>query len=408
MLLLGFLFSPICALLFLFMYLRTSKIKLVHVGLVVFLISFIGIYWFPWGDNQSHFAIYYSDTVNRYYNFVLSSSYWLYDYVISLIANITGQYIWGYFFWLFVPFLIFSLLIWHKVDTPKIPNNNKWLLLILLILFLGIREFLDLNRNTNAGIFLSITAIIWNKNKYLSIICILISLLLHDSVRYFVLFLPLGYLLYKQSQKRIDIILIVAVVISGVIIKIIAPMIISERNMDLYFGTGAGLGVNSGYMKLQGYTNILICLIQYLLISKYKNIIDKYMYVFYLTSILLTATLSSMWVGRERYLLISNIIAISIIIINWNTIYFYEGIQLIKKIKWLYSTYALKIILNLMLVYSSHYVFNSATTNNEVEFSVVTRSIYMPTFLLFDIEEYGFSNQKFLQLYNRVNYEIEY
>ena len=106
MLLLGFLFSPICALLFLLLYLRMSKIKLVHIAFVVFLISFIGIYWYPWGDNQTHFVLYYSDIVNKYYSFLLSSSYWLYDYVIYIIARFFGQYIWGYFFLVICAILI--------------------------------------------------------------------------------------------------------------------------------------------------------------------------------------------------------------------------------------------------------------------------------------------------------------
>lgn len=75
------LFSPFFALIFLLLYLHRYKIKKIHVALSVFLVAFIGIYWYPWGDNQTHFAIYYLDIVNKYYSLALSSSHWLYDYV---------------------------------------------------------------------------------------------------------------------------------------------------------------------------------------------------------------------------------------------------------------------------------------------------------------------------------------
>ena len=61
-----------------------------------------------------------------------------------------------------------------------------------------------------------------------------------------------------------------------------------------------------------------------------------------------------------------------------------------------------------MLVYSAHYVFNSATRDNQEELSIVARSVYMPTLLLFDIESYGFSDKEFIKLYDRVDLNIEY
>ena len=41
------------------------------------------------------------------------------------------------------------------------------------------------------------------------------------------------------------------------------------------------------------------------------------------------------------------------------------------------------------------------------EFSIVARSFYMPTFMLFDIENYGFSDKKFMNLYDRVDSTID-
>lgn len=407
MLLLGFLFSPICALLFLLLYLRMSKIKLVHIAFVVFLISFIGIYWYPWGDNQTHFVIYYSDIANKYYSFLLSSSYWLYDYVIYIIARFFGQYIWGYFFWLFVPFLLLSLVVWKKVNEQDIPHKEKWLLLLLLLMFLGIREYLDLNRNTNAGILLALATLYWNKNKILCVCCLLIALLLHDSIRYLIIFLPLGFILAKQSCKKTDIIILTTIIISGILINIIAPLVVSGRN-SMYLEIGGGEGVRSGFMKIMGYVNIAIAVIQYLIIRNNKNLIPKPLYIVYISLVMLSAALASMWVGRERYLLMANILATIIIVVCWHKIWLANGSKLIRMTQWIIASYSMKIILNLMLVYSAHYVFNSATRDNQEELSIVARSVYMPTLLLFDIESYGFSDKEFIKLYDRVDLNIEY
>lgn len=400
------LFSPFFALFFLLLYLHRYKIKKIHVALSVFLVAFIGIYWYPWGDNQTHFAIYYLDIVNNYYSLALSSSHWLYDYVIYHIASLTGQYIWGYYFWLFVPFLFFSLLVWQIVDEQEVPNKEKWLLLILLILFLGIRELLDLNRNTNAGLFLAIATLLWQKNKALSITCVIVSLLLHDSIRYFIPFLPFGFILVKQSQRKTDLIIILTIIISGFLIKVIALLVVSERNA-MYLEVGGGRGVGSGFMVLQGYVNILIGIIQYLIIRRNKSVIAKPLYVVYIVSILIAAALSSMWVGRERFLLVSNILATSIILTSWSKLRLVEGVKVLRNFQLIIGSYSMKIIINLLLVYSAHYVFNSATTDNQKEFSIVARSFYMPTFMLFDIENYGFSDKKFMNLYDRVDSTID-
>lgn len=99
-----------------------------------FLISFIGIYWYPWGDNQTHFVIYYSDIVNKYYSFLLSSSYWLYDYVIYIIARFLDN-IYGDIFLVICAILIISACCLEKVNEQDIPHKEKWLLLLLLLMF---------------------------------------------------------------------------------------------------------------------------------------------------------------------------------------------------------------------------------------------------------------------------------
>lgn len=113
------------------------------------IISIMGIYWFPWGDNQTHFAIYYSDVIQKYYTFSLTTSYFLYDYIIAKIGNLTGNYVWGYYFWIFTSLLLFYRIIWSKFLSNRITNNYV-LLFLSIILIIGIRELLDLNRNTTA------------------------------------------------------------------------------------------------------------------------------------------------------------------------------------------------------------------------------------------------------------------
>lgn len=400
------LFSPFCALFFLLLYLYRYKIKKIHVALSVFLVAFIGIYWYPWGDNQTHFAIYYLDIVNNYYSLALSSSHWLYDYVIYHIASLTGQYIWGYYFWLFVPFLFFSLLVWQIVDEQEVLVYPKIKSIKSKATIFPYWELLDLNRNTNAGLLLAIATLLWQKNKALSITCVIVSLLLHDSVRYFIPFLPFGFILVKQSQRKTDLIIITTIIISGFLIKVIAPLVVSERNA-MYLEVGGGRGVGSGFMVLQGYVNILIGIIQYLIIRRNKSVIAKPLYVVYIVSILIAAALSSMWVGRERFLLVSNILATSIILTSWSKLRLVEGVKVLRNFQLIIGSYSMKIIINLLLVYSAHYVFNSATTDNQKEFSIVARSFYMPTFMLFDIENYGFSDKKFMNLYDRVDSTID-
>ena len=94
-----------------------------------FIISIIGIYWFPWGDAQSHFSYYYSDFIERYFDFSfisIFSSYWFYDWVIFQIASVTGNYVYGYMFWLFFPLAFYaSAISWFEFKNAEISLSKE-------------------------------------------------------------------------------------------------------------------------------------------------------------------------------------------------------------------------------------------------------------------------------------------
>ncbi len=411
MFLIPIIFPPIVALLILIVWLKNRSIKKSHIIMLVFLVAFIGAYWFPWGDNQSHFAFYYSGIISKYFTWSLSSilfsTYWFYDLVIGLVANFLGSYTWGYFFWLLVPFMIFSLVIW-KAFREYSPNKVRWLQLIFLLMFLGMREYLDLNRNTDAVLLFVSGVILLKFKKYVfSSVLFSLALLLHDSIRYFVCLLPIGCILSNLSLRKNNILLIIGFLLSNAVVNVILPMVVSERNLTLYLeNAGNSQGVNSGFMMLQGWCSLFLVVVSYVLLQRHRNIIDKNLYAVFLTALIVIVYTFPIWLIRERFILIANISAAAIILIYWP--YLMRERLLKFRVPFLYiSCFVFKIFLNIALVISSHYVFNSATLNNEKEMEIVCRSAYMPTIFLFNIQDYGFSDTAFLSLYDRVNNTIE-
>lgn len=385
---------------------KLKKAKPIHCYAIFFIIAIMGIYWFPWGDSQSHFAYYYSDIVEKYYSsYLIASTYWLYDLVIAKIANQTGNYTWGYFFWLLVPLWLFIYAIKQNVQEEKLD----WRLFIYLFLFLGIREYLDLSRCTTAFLMFITSILLFKKNKCLSILCILTSLMLHDAVRFYLIVIPLGYVINKLSNRNIYIIYGGVAVLSVIILNFVLPHLLSERNLNLYLGENwqNSKGVNSGYMYIMGLLNVLIFFIQFVLIHSNRKYISKTLYILFLSSSFVVMCGFSMWVLRERFVILSNIIGASIILTNWHN---FKGIY--KNSKWrilryINTTFVLRIVLNLMLLYSARCIHDSATKNNKEEFRIVSHALYMPTFVLFDIDSFGFSDKKYLQLYERVNSNLE-
>ena len=407
MLFLILLLPPYMALLYIvFDVYRLKKAKPIHCYAACFILAMIGIYWFPWGDSQSHFAYYYSDIVEKYYsNYLLSSTYWFYDLVTTVIANYTGYYTWGYFFWLLVPMLLFCF----GVKQNKPDKKFDYRIFLYLLLFLGIREWLDLSRSTSAYLLFVSFVLLLKKNKILSIICLLMSLMLHDSIRSFLLVIPLGYIVSRFSNHKIYLLYVLAAVCSVVILNYALPILLSERNIAHYLGENwqDSKGVNSGFMYILGLINLLIFCVQFILIQANRDRIGRALYVLFLSSSFVVMCGFSMWVLRERFIILSNIIGASIILINWDI---FVGIY--KKTKWhillyLNTLFVFRILLHLMLLYSARYVYDSASLNNKKEFEIVSHSFYIPTILLFDIDSYGFSDKQYLQLYERVNESLE-
>ncbi|MBR5493091.1 MAG: EpsG family protein [Alistipes sp.] len=401
------LLSPYFSLLYiLFDVYRIKRAKPHHCFAVIFILAIIGVYWFPWGDSQSHFAMYYSDIVNKYYSeYLLASTYWFYDLVIAKIADYTGNYTWGYFFWLLIPLWLF----YFAIKRNLVHKEMYIQLFIYFILFLGIREYLDINRSTSAYLLFVSCILFYKKNKLLSILCLIMSLLLHDSVRIFLLLIPIGYLINNFSNRTINILYVITAIFSFVIINYTFPLLADERNLSIYFGEGweDNKGVDSGFMYILGMCNLLIFIIQFLLIQSNRHCIKKSLYILFLSSSFIVVCGFAMWVLRERFLLFSNIIAASIILINWDK---FRGMLRVPKwqiLQALNLIFLARIALNMMLLYSAHIIHNSATKDNMAEFRIVSHSFYMPTLFLFDIDSFGFSDEKYLQLYDRVNNSIE-
>ena len=404
------LFSPyLCLLYLLYDVHKKGNAKASDCVAMLFILAIIGIYWFPWGDPQSHFAYYYSDIVELYYNdYSLKSTYWFYDLVISKIANSTGNYVWGYFFWLFIPVLIF----YYGIKINIIDKLMNYQMLLYLLLFLGIREYLDLNRCVSAFLLFAASALfLLKKNYWLCALCLIASLLLHDTVRTYLLVIPLGFAINRLSTRKINILYALTAISSIAVLNIILPLVLSERNLSIYFGDGweSNKGVDSGFMYLLGIINLLIFIVQFILIQSNRQKINKLLYILFLSSSFVAMCGFSMWVLRERFIIFSNVIAASIILINWNNLACAYNKHFTKKqvLRYLNLFFVSRIMLHLMLIYSSHFIHNSATTNNVAEFKIVSHSLYLPTIFLLDIDSYGFSDKAYHMLYDRVKNSIE-
>lgn len=374
---------------------------------LVAVLSLIGIYWFQAGDNQSHFAYYYTDVVSYYSDFSIFSAYWFYDSVIKYVADFLGQYVWGYYFWLFIPLSLFVTCVWKGIQKEE---NHLLLLVLFTMMFLGIRYYLDLNRNTVAVLLLTLSIFLFRKHAFVALVIAFVSLLLHATSWLLLLLLPVTYLLFKNiSAGKMKVLLVMLVMFSYFIVGFVAPYVMSERNADAYLSEGwqDNRGVNSGFMYVISWLDLIACFLQSLFILSHKSEIPKVQYSFFLTSVLLLCSTFALFVTRERFTLSSNIIAAAIILSNWSKLR--KGVCLRNKVilvNLLNRLFVLRLCMNFLLLYSSHFIFHSATTNNAKEFAIVSKIFYMPTALLIDIDSYGFNDKAYMQLYNRVNEDI--
>ena len=410
-LLVGSFFSPIIGLGTLLLNIKKTIPSKMTVVLLSWIIAIIGIYWFPWGDSQSHFYTYSMDFVELYFNYtpsILQSSYWLYDLVIFHIANLMGNYVYGYMFWLFTPLAIFSLSVWSKFLMYNKDKDDYLLLFILLFVIIGVREFLDLNRSTSAALFFVSGLILKDKKCYgwilFSLMCV-IAFLLHDMVKIFVLLIPLFCFALKiiKSSRGWIIIALIALMLSMFIKTNILPHVLSDRNAEMYLDGmwGTGSGVQSGFMYMCGWLNVITFLLLYLYIIKnIKNIKNKWLLCLFISSSIITFACFGLWTIRERFTILNIISGGALLITEWKNF-------LPRKLfvaKTVISVSCLKFVLIMMLHYSALFIHRSASNDPNVSVAITSRIFYIPTPFLMDVNQFGYSDKMYNKLYNRANY----
>ncbi len=328
-----FCIQPFCALIvYLFTLSKTVSNKF-DIFITTLIISLLGIYWYPFGDPQTHFAIYYADVVERFYSFSIFNSNYIYDYILTVISKLFGNYVWGYFFWIFVPLLLYNISIWNFAQKYKYCS----LIFIALFLFIGCREVLDLNRNAAAALILASGLI--TKKKFYSIVFIIFACLLHSSVLILtIVWLMLFPIYHFLTSKRLLIIYPFCFILS-----LISPLLIgtfaSERLVDMYItgNAGAGVTVPSGFFYLMTVVNILIFIVILVITAISYNKIKNTKYInlfnFYFVSSVITLGTWFLWTMRERFLLINCILGFAIIIIYWYKITPFLSLNNIRLIK---------------------------------------------------------------------------
>lgn len=371
------------------------------IWITVFIISLIGIYWFPWGDNQTHFAIYQADHASLYYT-LLSGPY---DIILKFFADLTGQYVWGYFFWLFVPLSLYLWLVWKSFYSQN-PDRQSWkIVFVYLILFIGIREFLDLNRNT-AAILLYVSALLlFSKNRIISLAILFLSLILHSSMAVILLMTVVIYFFTKKiTTQKILLYSVLALVLSFLATEILI-MFGSEHVIERYvtgqWGKG-GEGVQSGFMKLMHYVTCFSWILIFIFVTKniraFKN---RWLLSTYLSASMMVIVFILFYTIRERYIIASCVIGSTLILVSWNDLKQYQ--QPNKLLKRLINLSLIKILLVISVTYSSYFVHKGGSENPIEVTKIVSHSFYYPTPLLLDIEKHGFSNERYYRYFERTS-----
>lgn len=370
---------------------RPTKFQII---LLIFSISILGIYWYPWGDAQVHFGIYYCDIIEIYANSGMSKIISFYDIIIREIAQLCGNYMWGYFFWIFFPWSIYAILIWNKVEQDSIKPYT--LIIWILILVIGIRELLDLNRNISSFLFYTSSLLIYNKNKLLSILLLIFALLLHTSCLGLLLISLLCFCFLRTYRLKTIISLFVLAILIGLILPSIMGMFVSAEFMDMYItgAFGAGHGVDSGFFYLMTIINILMSIIiGYMIFKCYNKIKKNFLFASYLGSCFFILFFWLLWTMRERFLIINILLGFAVMIFNWK--YIGDAKALFKRILYgLISLSCIKIMLVIGVEYSSEIIHRTGSYNPEQTLITVLAPTYLPTFYLMDIEEYGFNDNR--------------
>ena len=410
-LVIGAFISPIMGIIFLLISLfRNYKPTIWTTIILTAIIALIGIYWFPWGDNQSHFFSYLTDNVDFYLSepaIMMLSTYWLYDWVIRLIADLTGNYVYGYYFWLFFPLAIYSCIVWSSYMKNNTVSKNYVIPFFVLFAIIGIREFLDLNRSTSVSLILiAALFLIQGKkcSKVISVLLFIVAFYLHDMMRLLIILLPITYLMIKKINSKVTwySIAFVLAALSTVIQTIVLPHIMSERNQELYLegAFGMGSGVNSGYMILMGWINVILTIVlYYYIITKRQYIKNKLVLSLFIASSLVVFSCFGLWTIRERFSILCILSATSLMVSEWDT---FASNLLLPKL--MIGSIIVKFILIIFLHYSALFIYRSSSNDPDESVAVTSRIFYVPTPLLIDVNMFGYNDNVYLKLYDRAKY----
>lgn len=410
-LVIGAFISPIMGIIFLFISLfRNYKPTIGTIIVLTAIIALICIYWFPWGDSQSHFFTYLRDDVDFYISepvIMMLSTYWLYDWVIRLIADLTGNYVYGYYFWLFFSLAIYACVVWSSYTKNNTVSKSYVTPFFILFAIIGIREFLDLNRSTSASLIIIAALFLIQerkRSKAISILLFIIAFYLHDMTRIVIILLPITYLMIKKinSKAMWYLIAFVLVVFSTVIQTFVLPHIMSERNQELYlegqFGTGSG--VNSGYMILMGWINVILAIVlYYYIITKRQHIKNRLILSLFIASSLVVFSCFGLWTIRERFSILCILSATSLIVSEWDT---FVSNSLLPK--FMIGSIIVKFILIIFLHYSALFIYRTSSNNPDESVAITSRLIYVPTPLLIDVNSFGYNDDMYMKLYDRAKY----
>lgn len=372
--------------------LRPTKTQIV---ILIMICSLLGIYWYPWGDAQVHFGIYYCNNVVLYADAAYLRFFDAYDIVIKFIADATGNYMWGYYFWIFVPWTFYAIGIWQNVQQENIKPYT--LILWALILLIGIRELLDLNRNAASFLFLASAILSYPKSKFLAIALGVVSLILHSSSIGLLIAAALCHILIRKSSRRMYIILCIASLAFSVCMAFVIGMFVPVEFAEVYITGkfGSGTGVESGFFYLMAMVNITMAILIGLYIFKNLPTIKRdFLFSCYAASSILVLSTWMLWTMRERFLIANVLLGFAVIITNW--IYFNRNSRI-----WFRRTLILlialafaKIILVCGVEYSSEVVHHTGSRYPAKTLATVVSPMYMPTFMIVDIDSYGFNNAR--------------
>lgn len=368
------------------------------------IISLLGIYWYPWGDNQTHFAIYYTDMLSMY------STFNLYDYIIACIAHLGGNYVWGYFFWIFTSMALFVTTTWsiflnNNVIKAYMP------LFICLLLIVGQRELLDLNRNTAAVLYMISGFNIWRSKRITSIVLVLIAALLHPSVILIIIGGVVFKLLNLNYSKTFYFSAIIIAAIASIVITKILSIYLPERFVEMYIEGkwGSGTGVGSGFAYLiTVINNLIFILIGYQIIKRVHIFSRNVLFPLFVVSLIVSISLWFLWTLRERFIICTIILGIALIITSWDEISearssYMAFLRCVRRVIFLC---VLRFALILGQTYSSNYIHHTGANDPDRATRIVENSFILPTPLLMDIDNFGFNDREYLSNYDRVTTTI--